>query len=114
MIRKLQSLGAALACIGVSAVFSNAQAATWGAQVDISMITPCPSFCGGPGIRTSRSSDGGEFIDSAFTTLSDFGGSGQATASLNGPTLLPVLGAEGYSGTNSRTASRAVGMHGYI
>ncbi len=112
MIRKPQTLGAILA-LAASAGLSSAQAATWGAQTDISMITPCPSFCGGSGGQSSFSSDGGEFSSSAFTTLAGFGGTGQATANLNGPTLLPVLGAEGFSGQNSRTGSSAVGMHGY-
>ena len=93
---------------------SSAQAATWGAQVDIGMITPCPSFCGGPGGQSDFSSDGGEFINSGFTSLSNFGGTAQGSASLNGPSSLPVLAAEGFSGADSRTDSRSVGMLGYV
>lgn len=100
-------------CFVVLSLLNTAQASTWGAQTDISMITPCPSFCGGDGGQTDLSSDGGEFSSSAFASLSNFGGTGQASANLSGPTLLPVLGAEGFSGSNSRTGSSAVGMLGY-
>jgi hypothetical protein len=110
---KIRSSGAIAACLIVSGLFSAAQAATWGAEVAISMITPCPSFCGGPGGQSDFSFDGGEFSPTANTSLSKFGGTGQATASLTGPTSLPVLGAEGFSGANSRTGSSAVGMGGY-
>ena len=77
------------------------------------MITPCPSFCGGFGGSFDNSLDGGEFSNSAFTSLSNFGGTGQGSASLSDPTILPVLGAEGFSGSDSRTATNAVGMLGY-
>lgn len=113
MMKESRRLSAIIAGLITSAIFNYAQAATWGSQVDISMITPCPSFCGGSGGQSARSGDGGEFINSAFTSLNNFGGTGRGSASLNGPTLLPVLSAEGYSGANSRTDTRAVGMHGY-
>ena len=68
MIKKSQWLSIAAASLFVAAVANTAQAATWGAQAAISMITPCPSFCGGPGGQSDFSLDGGEFSSSAFTT----------------------------------------------
>jgi hypothetical protein len=113
MFMKSHLLGATCACFIASGFLTSAHAATWGAEVGISMITPCPSFCGGFGGQSDFSFDGGEFSNSAFTSLSNFGGTGQGSASLSGPTILPVLGAEGFSGSNSRTNTNAVGMLGY-
>jgi hypothetical protein len=110
---KSRLLGAICAGLIVLGLFNTAYASTWGAEAGISMITPCPSFCGGSGGQSDFSFDGGEFSSTAFTSLSNFGGTGQASADLSGPTLLPVLGAEGFSGSNSRTGSSAVGMLGY-
>jgi len=103
-------------CTGlfISAVFTNTQAATWGAEVGISTISPCPSYCGGAGGMFDYSTDGGAFSSSAYTSLSNADGNGQATASLTGPDLLPSLGAQGFSGPDSRTDSNANGMLGYI
>ena len=112
-MKKSRLLGAVCAGLIVLGLFNTAYASTWGAEADIGMITPCPSFCGGSGGQSDFSSDGGEFSSTAFTSLSNFGGTGQASADLSGPTLLPVLGAEGFSGSNSRTGSSAVGMLGY-
>lgn len=97
----------------LSGHFNTLQAATWGTQVGISTLSPCPSYCGGPGAVSDFSSDGGEFSDSAFTSLSNTDGNGQGRADLSGPTLLPVLGAEVFSGPDSRAESYAVGMRGY-
>jgi len=113
MFKRSHLLGAACASLIVSGFLTSAHAATWGAEVGISMITPCPSFCGGIEGSSDFSFDGGEFSTSAFTSLSNFGGTGQGSASLSGPTILPVLGAEGFSGSNSRTDTNAVGMLGY-
>jgi len=112
-MKKSRLLGAFSACLIVLGLFNTAQAATWGAEVGVGTISPCPSFCGGPGGSSSSSSDGGEFSTSAFTSLSNTDGNGQASADLSGPTFLPVLGAEGFSGANSRTDSSAVGMGRY-
>lgn len=112
-MKKSRLLGAVCAGLIVLGLFNTAYASTWGAEAGVSMITPCPSFCGGSGSQSDFSSDGGEFSSTAFTSLSNFGGTGQASADLSGPTLLPVLGAEGFSGSNSRTGSSAVGMLGY-
>jgi hypothetical protein len=110
---RLSLAPAACAGLFLSGFLSAAQAATWGAEVGISMITPCPSFCGGPGGQFDSSFDGGEFSSTAFTSLSNFGGTGQGSADLSGPTLLPVLGAEGFSGSNSFAGTNSVGMLGY-
>ena len=112
-MKKSRLLGTFSACLIVLGFFNTAQAATWGAEAGIGMITPCPSFCGGPGGQTDFSSDGGEFSSTAFTSLSNFGSTGQASADMSGPTFLPVLGAEGFSGVDSRIDSSAVGMLGY-
>lgn len=84
----------------VSGLFSTAQAATWGAEVGVSSISPCPSFCGGLGGMFDFAFDGGEFSSTAFTTLNNTDGDGQASANLSGPNTLPVLGAEGFSRTH--------------
>ncbi|MDB4517021.1 VPLPA-CTERM sorting domain-containing protein [Crocinitomicaceae bacterium] len=112
-MKKSRLLGAMCAGLIVSGVFNTVQAATWGAEVGISTISPCPSYCGGVGGIFGSSSDGGEFSASAFTSLSNADGTGQTSANLSGSSLLPVLGAEGFSGSNSRIDSWAVGMLGY-
>jgi hypothetical protein len=110
---KTRLLGATCAGLIASGIFSNAHAATWGAEVGVTTLSPCPSFCSGFGGMFDSSSDGGEFSSSAFTSLSNVDGTGQAGANLSGPSLLPELGAEGFSGPDSRTDSSAVGMLGY-
>lgn len=111
-IIKTYLAGATCALI-VTGLFNTAQAATWGADVGVSTISPCPSYCGGPGGKFDSSFAGGEFSSTAYTSLSNADGNGQVTASLSGPDLLPVLGAEGFSGPDSRADANAVGMLGY-
>jgi len=106
-------LGATCACLIGSGVFNPAQAATWGVEVGVATASPCPSFCGGFGGVFDSSFDGGAFSGTAYTSLNNAWGDGQASANLSGPTLLPVLGAEGFSGPNSLAGSSAVGMRGY-
>lgn len=89
------------------------QAATYGAEVGLSTISPCPSFCGGQGGQFDSAFDGGELATSAYQTLNNADGNGQASADLNGPAFLPVLAAEGFSGFDSRIGTSAVGMLGY-
>jgi hypothetical protein len=113
MFKSSHLLGATFACLIASGVSTSANAATWGAEVGASTLSPCPSFCGGSGGQSDFSSDGGEFSGTAFTSLNNTDGNAQARANLSGPNLLPVLGAEGFSGPDSRTASNAVGMLGY-
>ncbi len=113
MFRKSRLLATAFVCFITSGIFTSAHAATWGAEASVSTISPCPSFCGGGGGMFDYSSDGGEFSTTAYTSLNNIDGNGQASASLSGPTLLPVLGAEGFSGPDSRADSLAVGMLGY-
>lgn len=110
---KLRLLAATCGCLFLSAHFNISQAATWGAEVRINTLSPCPSYCGGPGAVSDFSSDGGEFSLSAFTSLSNTDGNGQASADLSGPTSLPVLRAGVFSGLDSLAESNAVGMLGY-
>lgn len=90
-----------------------ALAALQGARVGIFSISPCPSFCGGPGGTSGSAFDGGEGETFAYTSLSDVRGNGQARASLTGPFLLPVLGSESFSNTNAQVSSDATGMMSY-
>jgi len=113
MFTKSRLFASTCACLLASSLFTTAHAATWGADVGISTISPCPSFCGGFGGAFDSSFDGGEFSSSAYTSLNNADGNGQASANLSGPTLLPTLGAEGFSGPDSRIDTNAVGMLGY-
>jgi hypothetical protein len=113
MFMKSRLLVATCGCLILLAHFDTSQAATWGAEVSIYTLSPCPSYCGGPGGVYDFSSDGGEFTPSAFTSLSNTDGNGQAGADLSGPTSLPVLRAGVFSGPDSYADSSAVGMLGY-
>lgn len=113
MIIKSRLLGATCACFIISGFFSAAHAATWGAEAGVNTLSPCPSFCGGVGGMFEASIDGGEFSSTAYASVNNSDGNGQASASLSGPDLLPVLGAEGFSGPDSSASSYAVGMLGY-
>ncbi len=84
------------------------------ANVGISSISPCPSFCGGSGRVSGFSFDGGPGESSAATTLSDVNGNGEGFANLNGPTLLPVLGAGAFSNPNARVGVGSTGMRSYL
>ncbi len=107
-------LGCALLLV-FSLCFSSmtARAALQGASVGIFSISPCPSFCGGPGGTSGSAFDGGEGEISAYTSLSDVRGNGQAIVSLAGQLLLPVLGSESFSNSNSQVSSDATGMMSY-
>jgi hypothetical protein len=113
MLKSTHLLGAACACLITSGLINSAHAATWGVETGVATASPCPSFCGGFGGVFDSSFDGGAFSTTAYTSLSNAYGNGQASASLSGPTILPVLGAEGFSGPNSLAGSSAVGMLGY-
>lgn len=113
MFIKSRLLATAFTCLITSGIFTSAHAATWGAEVGIATLSPCPSYCGGGGGMFDSSIDGGEFSTTAYTSLSNSDGNGQASASLAGSSSLPVLGAEGFSGPDSRSDSYAVGMLGY-
>lgn len=84
------------------------------ADVGISSISPCPSFCGGSGGVSEFSFDGGPGFNSAATTLSNSNGNGEGFANLNGPTLLPVLGAGAFSNPNARVGVGSTGMRSYL
>ena len=111
----MKSLTSKTLAVGLLAVSWNcaSQAAVWGTETAISTLSPCPSFCGGPGSVFDFTIDGGEFVGSATSQLNNADGNGQARASLSGPDALPILGAEGFSGPDSRASSAAVGMTGY-
>lgn len=96
-----------------SLLAANVLAAT-GAQVDITALTPCPSYCGGPGGQSDSSTDGGVGDMSAATSLSAFGGTGAGTANLSDLSYLPTLGAEAYSGSDSRMQTDATGSNSYV
>lgn len=113
MFVKSRLLSTACACFIVSGFFNVAHAATSGAEAFVGTVSPCPSFCGGIGGTAENVSDGGELSTSAYTSLNNSDGNGQASADLSGPTYLPILAAEGFSGPDSRVDSGAVGMLGY-
>lgn len=99
------------AVIFTMAMFTlTANAATQAAQADASTISPCPSYCGGFGGVFDFSTDGGVGFTSAYTTLNNPDGDAQAGAGLDGPSLLPVLGAEGFSGPDSMAVGQATGL----
>lgn len=108
-------LGVALTTITVAGLPSVASAvAVQAAQTGVITHFPCPSFCGGAGARFNSAFDGGVGFSTSFSSLSNGDGNGRASASLNGPTELPVLRAEGFSGPNSRGVGEAVGMQGFF
>lgn len=93
---------------------ANAQTA-FAAQTGVSAISPCPSFCGGPGGQFESDSDGGEGFTSSASALSNVDGNGRAEAMLNGLVGLPVLRAEAFASPSrsSRVQSTATGMQGF-
>jgi hypothetical protein len=85
-----------------------------GAAAGVTTISPCPSFCGGPGGMFDSDLDGGEGFVSASAALANSDGNGQAQSSLNGPTALPVLSMDAFSGPDSRVGSDATGVREYV
>ena len=110
---------AAAAAVHIASSAGPAQAATIGAEVGISSISPCPSFCGGSGATFDSSFDGGEGFDTAFTSLDNVAtlghGSGQARAEFSGPSLLPLLRGLSDAEPNARvsTSSTAYRLYNY-
>lgn len=84
------------------------------ARVDLSTISPCPSFCGGSGSVSDFASDGGPGSTFASQSISNNDGNGQGFARLDGPTMLPVLGAEAFSESNSRVSTTSTGQQPYL
>ena len=105
------TLATALATASGGAVAQTAFAA----QTSISTISPCPSFCGGPGGQFDFDSDGGEGFTSSQSSLTNPDGSGRAEAVLTGPVALPVLRAEAFASTvrSSEVQASAAGMQGF-
>lgn len=90
-----------------------ALAAGTGAAAGVTTISPCPSFCGGPGGMFDSDLDGGEGSFAAFASLSNTDGNGSAQVALDGPTWLPVIGVDAFSGPDSRVTSDGVGVREY-
>lgn len=111
-IRSRRSLALLLPFAGV-VLAATASAVPIAARTGVSTISPCPSFCGGAGTVSTSSGDGGAGVSSASTDHTSSNGTGRASASLDGPTLLPVLRAESFSNPNARVSSNAAGMQGY-
>lgn len=109
-------LAAATVAAGLAAACGAATAQTaFAAQTGVSAISPCPSFCGGPGGQFGFDSDGGEGFTSSFSSLANIDGNGQAQALLTGQVNLPVLRAEAYASParSSQVQASAIGMQGF-
>lgn len=111
MIHRYAALGGL--CLLLAAPLANATPAR-AAATGVGTLYPCPSFCGGPGGRFDFDIDGGVGPKDSYSSLSNIDGSGQALASLDGPTALPILKAEAYSQAFSRVSAEAVGMQGFF
>lgn len=106
------------ACASLIWLFMSVSAPVFAADIvaatGVSTISPCPSFCGGPGGSSEFDIDGGPGATSSYSSLANTDGHGQAVAALNGGGLrLPTLGAEAFSGANSRVSAEAAGMSKY-
>lgn len=112
--------------VSISALFlsqmpstSSAQTAIFAAETRVSTISPCPSFCGGPGGASEFDSDGGQGLTTSFSSLNNVDGDGQALADLSGPTDLPILKAEAFSHVqalpvrSSGVGAQAFGLQGF-
>ena len=100
-----------LAIVLSFACASSSPAANFGAAASVGTISPCPSFCGGPGSHLDSSGDGGEGFTAAATSLTAIEGFGSAFVSLSGETYLPLLGVFADSNPNARVSSQAVGYN---
>ena len=104
---------AAIATLLALPLSSTARAATIGAEVGISSIAPCPSFCGGSGATSEFTFDGGEGVGFANATQSNAQGTGQARAEFVGPDLLPRLRSLSDSQPNAQVSASATGYRAY-
>ena len=106
-------------CLTSATQISLAQTATFAARTAVSTISPCPSFCGGPGGISDFDSDGGVGFTTSSTSLLNIDGMGNAQAELLGPADLPILKAEAFSNAespgvrSSRVAAQAFGLQGF-
>ncbi|NNL67988.1 MAG: hypothetical protein HKP30_17195 [Myxococcales bacterium] len=91
---------------------STAHAFTIGAEVGISSLAPCPSFCGGSGATSGFTSDGGGGSSSAADILDDVRGYGEGEAGFDAD-LLPTLGALANAEPNARVGVGATAYRAY-
>lgn len=97
----------------------SAAAVPFAAQTGVTTISPCPSFCGGPGTIFESDLDGGPgFGVSQSLIPAGLNGTGASVADLNGGGLsLPTLGADAFSENGpeggSRVSSDAAAMNSY-
>jgi len=107
---------AAGVALGLLAAPGGAVAQTaFAAETGISTISPCPSFCGGPGGQFAFDADGGVGFTSSQSMLSNLDGNGRAEVALSGAVGLPVLRAEAFASTtrSSRVQATASAMQGF-
>jgi len=83
------------------------------ANVGVSTISPCPSFCGGQGGMSEFEFDGGANATSALVDFSGADGNAIGRVDLAGQLLLPIVGAQAFSNSNSRASATATGMLAY-
>lgn len=111
--------GVPVVCLGLLAPGAWAQTALFAVETSVSTISPCPSFCGGPGLASAFDSDGGIGQSTSNALLNNADGNGRAFADLSGPTELPILKAEAFSNAqtastrSSRVAAHAFGLQGF-
>ena len=88
---------------------------SFAAQSSVSTISPCPSFCGGPGSLFGSDSDGGEGFTSSQSAFSNIDGNGRAEVTLTGMVGLPILKAQAFASPlrSSLVEATATGMQGF-
>ena len=91
-----------------------ALAAGTGAAAGVTTLSPCPSYCGGSGGKFDSDLDGGEGFFAASASLSNADGTGHANVTLNGPTWLPVMGIDAFSGPDSNVTADGTGVREYV
>lgn len=102
--------------LGLGAASGGAAAqTTFAAQTGVSSISPCPSFCGGPGSQFGSDFDGGAGFATSQSALSNIDGNGRAEVTLTGPVSLPILRAEAFADPlrSSQLQASATGMQGF-
>lgn len=107
---------ATLAAWMLSTAIGSASAQTsFAALSGVSTISPCPSFCGGPGSAFASDVDGGSGVAASAASLANPDGNGRAAVQLSGVVGLPVLKAEAFASTtrSSQVQADATGMQGF-
>ncbi len=110
-MRRCLHLGLILILAPVLAAAS-AKAFSIGADVGISSLAPCPSFCGGPGATFGSAFDGGGGTSTAAAVLDDVRGYGEGVADFDG-SLLPNLGALADAEPNARVGVGSTAYRAY-